>query len=51
MDAQSAPDSRLSGGQRARRIMLTLWLAQPTNHLDIEGQQMLRANLVEHGAA
>ncbi|CAH1670117.1 ABC-F family ATP-binding cassette domain-containing protein [Hyphomicrobiales bacterium] len=58
-EAQNAPLSRLSGGQRARLAMLLLRLAQPnfylldepTNHLDIEGQDMLERELVEHGAA
>jgi ATPase subunit of ABC transporter with duplicated ATPase domains len=59
IDAQAAPLSRLSGGQRARLAMLLLRLSQPnfylldepTNHLDIEGQDMLEGELVEHGAA
>lgn len=59
IDAQAAPLSRLSGGQRARLAMLLLRLAQPnfylldepTNHLDIEGQDMLENELIEHQAA
>jgi ATPase subunit of ABC transporter with duplicated ATPase domains len=59
VDAQMAPIARFSGGQRARLAMLLLRLAQPnfylldepTNHLDIEGQDMLEAELIEHGAA
>ncbi|WP_333826979.1 ABC-F family ATP-binding cassette domain-containing protein [Pararhodobacter sp.] len=59
IDAQTAPVSRLSGGQRARLAMLMLRLAQPnfylldepTNHLDIDGQDMLQGELTEHGAA
>lgn len=59
IDAQVAPIGRLSGGQRARLAMLLLKLArpnfylldEPTNHLDIEGQEMLEAELIEHGAA
>jgi ATPase subunit of ABC transporter with duplicated ATPase domains len=59
IDAQAAPVSRLSGGQRARLALLLLRLAQPnfyvldepTNHLDIEGQDMLEGELVGHGAA
>ncbi len=58
IDAQTAPLSRLSGGQRARLAMLMLRLVrpnfylldEPTNHLDIEGQDMLEHELVEHGA-
>ncbi|MBC9882695.1 ABC-F family ATP-binding cassette domain-containing protein [Bradyrhizobium sp. INPA01-394B] len=59
IDAQAAPISRLSGGQRARLAMLLLRLAQPnfylldepTNHLDINGQDMLESELIAHGAA
>ncbi|MBR1177246.1 ABC-F family ATP-binding cassette domain-containing protein [Bradyrhizobium sp. KB893862 SZCCT0404] len=59
IDAQTAPLTRLSGGQRARLAMLLLRLAQPnfylldepTNHLDIEGQDVLESELIEHGAA
>lgn len=59
IDAQSAPLTRLSGGQRARLATLLLRLAEPnfylldepTNHLDIEGQDMLEGELIEHGAA
>lgn len=59
LEAQAAPLSRLSGGQRARLAMLLLRLArpnfylldEPTNHLDIEGQDMLEQELIEHGAA
>lgn len=58
-EAQSAPISRFSGGQKARLAMLLLRLAEPnfylldepTNHLDIEGQDMLERELVAHGAA
>lgn len=57
--AQTAPISRLSGGQRARLAMLLLRLAEPnfyvldepTNHLDIEGQELLETELLEHKAA
>lgn len=49
----------LSGGQRARLMMLTLRLAnpnfylldEPTNHLDIDGQEALEAELLEHQAS
>ncbi|SEM43110.1 ATP-binding cassette domain-containing protein [Bradyrhizobium sp. OK095] len=59
IDAQAAPITRLSGGQRARLAMLLLRLVQPnfylldepTNHLDIKGQDMLESELIEHGAA
>ena len=59
IDAQVAPLSRLSGGQRARLAMLLLRLIQPnfylldepTNHLDIDGQDMLEDELLEHSAA
>jgi len=59
IDAQAAPVMHLSGGQRARLAMLIMQLAQPnfylldepTNHLDIDGQDMLKSELVEHGAA
>lgn len=59
IDAQTAPLSRLSGGQKARLAMLLLRLSapnfylldEPTNHLDIEGQDMLESELLEHGAA
>jgi ATPase subunit of ABC transporter with duplicated ATPase domains len=59
IDAQTAPLTRLSGGQRARLAMLLLRLFQPnfylldepTNHLDIGGQEMLEDEMREHGAA
>jgi ATPase subunit of ABC transporter with duplicated ATPase domains len=59
IEAQAAPITRLSGGQRARLAMLLLRLVQPnfylldepTNHLDIKGQDMLESELIEHGAA
>nr|WP_110813629.1 ATP-binding cassette domain-containing protein [Pseudoroseicyclus aestuarii] len=58
-DLQTAPLSRLSGGQRARLAMLLLRLArptlylldEPTNHLDIEGQEALEGELSAEGAA
>lgn len=59
VEAQNAPVSRLSGGQRARLAMLLLRLAEPnfylldepTNHLDIEGQDMLEKELIKQRAA
>ncbi|BAM92850.1 ABC transporter related [Bradyrhizobium oligotrophicum S58] len=59
IDAQTAPLTRLSGGQRARLALLLLRLSEPnfylldepTNHLDIEGQEMLAGELVQRGAA
>ncbi|RBW52500.1 ABC transporter ATP-binding protein, partial [Ruegeria sp. A3M17] len=49
----------LSGGQKARLAMLVLRLRnpnfylldEPMNHLDIEGQEALEAELVTHGAS
>jgi ATPase subunit of ABC transporter with duplicated ATPase domains len=49
----------LSFGQRARIALLALRLAEPnfylldepTNHIDIAGQEMLEAEIVEHGAS
>ncbi|MER9655560.1 ATP-binding cassette domain-containing protein [Mesorhizobium sp. M0152] len=49
----------LSGGQRARLMMLVLRLAnpnfylldEPTNHLDIDGQEALEAELLAHQAS
>jgi ATPase subunit of ABC transporter with duplicated ATPase domains len=49
----------LSGGQKARLMMLALRLAnpnfylldEPTNHLDIEGQEALEAELLAHQAS
>ncbi|TIU88968.1 MAG: ABC-F family ATP-binding cassette domain-containing protein, partial [Mesorhizobium sp.] len=46
----------LSGGQKARLMMLALRLAnpnfylldEPTNHLDIDGQEALEAELLAH---
>jgi ATPase subunit of ABC transporter with duplicated ATPase domains len=56
---QGRPIGRLSGGQKARLGMLLLRLAQPnfyllyepTNHLDIEGQEALEDELLEHQAS
>lgn len=49
----------LSGGQKARLMMLTLRLTnpnfylldEPTNHLDIDGQETLEDELLEHQAS
>ncbi len=57
-DAQTKPLAPLSGGQKARLVMLLLRLQhpnfylldEPTNHLDIEGQEALEAELLDQGA-
>ncbi len=49
----------LSGGQKARLMMLALRLAnpnfylldEPTNHLDIDGQEALEEELLKHQAS
>lgn len=49
---------KLSAGQRVRLLLLALRLSapnlylldEPTNHVDIEGQQQLESEIVEHGA-
>jgi ATPase subunit of ABC transporter with duplicated ATPase domains len=54
IEMQDGPIGRLSGGQKARLMMLVLRLAnpnfylldEPTNHLDIEGQEALEAELM-----
>ncbi len=63
IEMQDGPIGRLSGGQKARLMMLVLRLAnpnfylldEPTNHLDIEGQEALEAELmgqlVDHEAS
>src|SRR5439155_24158014 len=59
IEMQSRPIGRLSGGQKARLGMLLLRLAQPnfylldepTNNLDIEGQEALEDELLEHQAS
>lgn len=58
-DMQTTPIARLSGGQKARLMMLILRLRhpnfylldEPTNHLDIDGQEALEDELVTKGAA
>ncbi len=59
IEMQERAISLLSGGQRARLMMLALRLAnpnfylldEPTNHLDIDGQEALEAELLEHQAS
>ncbi|SKA38544.1 ATPase components of ABC transporters with duplicated ATPase domains [Enhydrobacter aerosaccus] len=59
IDLQERPLGRLSGGQRARLVMLVLRLTnpnfylldEPTNHLDIEGQEALERELLAHQAS
>ena len=59
MDMQSRSIANLSGGQKARLMMLTLRLTnpnfylldEPTNHLDIDGQEALEAELLGHQAS
>ena len=56
---QERPIGVLSGGQKARLVMLVLRLAnpnfylldEPTNHLDIDGQEALEAELLAHQAS
>ncbi|ODT80630.1 MAG: ABC transporter [Pelagibacterium sp. SCN 64-44] len=58
VDRQERPIAELSFGQRARLGLLALRLAEPnfylldepTNHVDIAGQERLEAEIVEHGA-
>ncbi len=57
MDAQARPIGHLSPGQKARLGLLALRLAEPnfylldepTNHVDIPGQERLEAELLAHG--
>jgi ATPase subunit of ABC transporter with duplicated ATPase domains len=59
IDAQTRPSARLSGGQRARLMLLVLRLTrpslylldEPTNHLDIDGQETLEQELARDEAA
>jgi ATPase subunit of ABC transporter with duplicated ATPase domains len=58
VEAQGRPIGGLSFGQRARLALLALRLGapnfylmdEPTNHVDIVGQEQLEAEIVEHGA-
>ena len=58
VEAQNRPIARLSPGQKARLGLLALRLAEPnfylldepTNHVDISGQERLEAELLAHGA-
>ncbi|MER8390726.1 ATP-binding cassette domain-containing protein [Mesorhizobium sp. M1340] len=59
IDMQERRIAVLSGGQKARLMMLALRLAnpnfylldEPTNHLDIDGQEALEAELLERQAS
>jgi ATPase subunit of ABC transporter with duplicated ATPase domains len=59
MEMQAREIANLSGGQKARLMMLVLRLAnpnfylldEPTNHLDIDGQEALEGELLEHQAS
>ncbi|MGC5839089.1 ABC-F family ATP-binding cassette domain-containing protein [Mesorhizobium abyssinicae] len=59
IDMQARRIGLLSGGQKARLVMLALRLAnpnfylldEPTNHLDIDGQEALEAELLAHQAS
>ena len=58
LEKQERPISELSFGQRARLGLLAIRLAEPnvylldepTNHVDISGQERLEAEIVDHGA-
>ncbi|TGQ33315.1 MULTISPECIES: ABC-F family ATP-binding cassette domain-containing protein [unclassified Mesorhizobium] len=59
IDVQERRIGLLSGGQKARLMMLALRLAnpnfylldEPTNHLDIDGQEALETELLAHQAS
>ena len=59
VEKQTRPISTLSFGQRARLTLLALRLTEPnfylmdepTNHVDIAGQEQLEAEIFEHGAS
>jgi len=58
VEAQARPISRLSPGQKARLGLLALRMAEPnfylldepTNHIDIPGQEQLEVELLAQGA-
>ena len=58
VETQRRPIARLSSGQKARLGLLALRLAapnfylldEPTNHVDIAGQERLEAEILAHGA-
>ena len=58
IDTQRRPIASLSSGQKARLGLLALRLAEPnfylmdepTNHVDIAGQERLEAEILKHGA-
>jgi len=59
MEKQGKPLAALSFGQRARIALLALRLSEPnfylmdepTNHVDIAGQEALESEILEHGAS
>jgi ATPase subunit of ABC transporter with duplicated ATPase domains len=59
IEKQAKPIGALSLGQRARLALLALRLSEPnfylldepTNHVDIAGQERLEAEILEHGAS
>ena len=59
VEKQDRPISTLSFGQRSRLALLALRLSEPnfylmdepTNHVDIAGQEQLEAEILEHGAS
>jgi ATPase subunit of ABC transporter with duplicated ATPase domains len=59
IERQDRPIGTLSFGQRARLTLLALRLSEPnfylmdepTNHVDIAGQESLEAEIIEHGAS
>jgi ATPase subunit of ABC transporter with duplicated ATPase domains len=59
VELQDKPLALLSGGQKARLMLLTLRLTnpnfylldEPTNHLDIDGQETLEDELLAHEAS
>ena len=59
IEKQDKPIGTLSFGQRARLALLGLRLSEPnfylmdepTNHVDIAGQEQLEAEILEHGAS